>query len=336
MGIRTVVAQWVAGLIAMAVLGATAGCDGASSLPFSQLEPSAQQAACHLIVLCGDSPDQATCLASQQVPPHYYDTLAQDVASGKVRYDGVKARACFDAVNAVSSCHRTGLSVLSVDPDCTSIFTGTVAVGGACFFGEECAPGGACKLTDASCSSSATCCPGTCIAVPPPVAAGGACPAFPGICASRICVVDSIANTETCQTPVGLGASCLGATPCETTLYCDPVSETCKEPVGTGGACNPALTSPPLVSEDCDGVNDRCSATTSVCTPLLAVGSPCDPATSGCVTYAICDATTNTCVERPAVGAVCDPTGAGPSCLGGSCDATTATCTLTPAAGACP
>jgi hypothetical protein len=270
------------------------------------------------------------------VPPHYYDTLNQDIGSGKVVYDGAKARACFDKVNAVSACHRTGATVLDLDPDCTSMLTGTVAVGGTCFFQAECAAGGACKLTDASCASSAQCCPGTCIAVPPPVAAGGACPAFPGICASRICVIDSIGNTATCQTPVGLGASCLGLTPCTSTLYCDPTSGTCREPVGTGGACNPALTSPPSVSEDCDGVNDRCSATTSVCTPLLPIGSPCGSTTNGCVTYATCDATTSTCVERPAVGAACDPTGAGPSCLGGSCDAATATCTLTPVSGACP
>jgi hypothetical protein len=326
-------ARWVGAL----VLGTpfALGCGGSGSLPFSQLEPSAEQAACHLDVLCGDFPDQATCLASRQVTPHYYDTLTQDVASGKVVYDGAKARACFDAVNAVSSCHRTGASVLDLDPNCTGMFSGTVAVGGACF-GQECAAGGTCKLTDPSCVSSGQCCPGTCIAVPPPVAAGGACPAFPGTCASGICVIDSIANTETCQTPVGLGASCLGLIPCGSTLYCDPVSETCQEPAGTGGACNPELTSPPSVSEDCDGVNDRCSAVTSVCTPLLALGSPCDPATNGCVTYATCDATTNTCVERPAVGAACDPTGAGPSCLGGACDATTATCTLTPVSGACP
>jgi hypothetical protein len=333
MGRQTLVAaRWIGALILGAAF--TPGCDGASPIPLSQLATSAEQASCHLSVLCGDYPDQATCLASKQVTPHYYDTLTEEVGSGKVIYDGAKARSCFDAVNAVSACHRTGATVLDLDPNCTGMLSGTVAVGGPCFF-AECASGGTCGLTDASCTSSATCCPGTCIAVPPPVASGGACPALPGICASRICVIDSISNTATCQSPVGLGASCLGLVPCESTLYCDPVSETCREPVGTGGACNPELTTPPSVSEDCDGVNDRCSATTSVCTPLLAIGSPCDPTTNGCVTYATCDATSNTCVERPAVGAACDPTGAGPACLGGVCDATTATCTLTPVGGAC-
>jgi hypothetical protein len=65
-------------------------------------------------------------LASRQVTPHYYDTLNQDIGSGKVVYDGAKARACFDAANAVSACHRTGAYILHLDPNCTSIFTGTV------------------------------------------------------------------------------------------------------------------------------------------------------------------------------------------------------------------
>jgi hypothetical protein len=330
MGRPTLLATWFLGAL---VLGATVGCDGSRSTAFSQFEPSMEQGICRLDVLCGDFPDQATCLASRQVTPHHDDTLSQDVSSGKVLYDGVKARACLDVLNGVSSCHRTGAASYRLDPNCRTIFTGTVAVGGTCFFNEECADGGVCELTDASCASSAQCCPGTCVAVPPPTAAGGACPPFPATCASLICVLDPD-GTATCRTPVGVGASCR-VSPCMNTLYCDPSTWTCKAPVGTGGACNPALTSPPSVSEDCDGVNDRCSAATSVCTPLLPVGSPCDPATNGCVTYATCDPTTSTCVERPTIGAACDPTGSGPACLGGSCDATTATCTLTPVAGAC-
>jgi hypothetical protein len=329
-----VAACWVGALLLGAMVGATSGCDGSSSIPFSQFEPSMEQGLCHLDVLCGEFPDQPTCLAARQVTPHYDDTLGQDVDSGRVLYDGVKARACVDALNAVSSCHRTGPASYQLDPNCNGVFTGTIAVGGTCFFKAECAEGGVCELTDASCASSAQCCPGTCVAVPPPTAAGDPCPQFPAACASGICVLDPD-GTATCRNPVGLGMACGLVSPCMNTLYCDPTSGTCKAPVGTGGACNPALTSPPSVSEDCDGVNDRCSATTSVCTPLLPIGSPCDPATNGCVTFATCDATTSTCVERPAVGAGCDTTGAGPACLGGSCDATTATCTLTPVTGAC-
>ncbi len=315
------------GLIGVLGLAGITACNSTDPLPFAQFESSAQQARCYADVLCGDFPDQATCLASIQVEPHYYDTLGQDIESGKVVYDGGKARACFDKVNGLSSCNRLGPPVIKSDPTCTTIFAGTVAAGGACFFPEECV-GGWCQQTDTSCAPSTQCCSGTCITIPPPVASGSPCPSPPATCASGICVIDPN-GTATCQTPVGLGVSCLGEVPCASGLYCDPATEICKASVGAGGACNPALD-----SEECD-LPENCDTTTSVCTPPLPVGATCDPSTGGCVSYATCDPTTHSCVERPQVGASCDPTGVGPSCLGGSCDATTATCTLEPTSGTC-
>jgi hypothetical protein len=319
--------KFAVGLIGVLGLAGMPACNSTEPLPFAQFESSDQEALCHGHVLCGTFPDQATCLASIQVAPHYYDTLSQDVESGKVVYDGGKARECFDKVNALSSCNRLGFPVIKSDPTCTTIFAGTVAVGGACLFPEECL-GGACQQSDASCASSTQCCPGTCIAVPPPVASGSPCPPPPANCASGICVL-AADGTATCRTPVGLGLLCGVDVPCASGLYCDPATGICKAPVGAGGACNPALD-----SEDCD-VPDTCDTTTSVCTPPLPVGAACDPSTGGCMSYASCDATTDSCVERPQVGAPCDPTGAGPACLGGSCDATSTTCTLEPTAGAC-
>ena len=319
--------RFLVGLIGAMVLAGMIACNGTDPVPFSQFESAYEQARCHADVLCGDFPDQATCLASVQSAPHYDDTLGQDIASGKVVYDGAKARACFDKVNALSSCSPVGPPVIKWDLDCTTIFTGTVADGGACFFPSECA-GGFCELTDTSCAGSAQCCPGTCLAVPPPTASGSPCPSLPAECASRVCVIELNGNA-TCQTPVGLGVSCLGELPCDNGLYCDPVTGVCKAPSGVGGACNPGIG-----SQDCDLPN-KCDATTSVCTPPLPVGAACDPTTGGCIPYATCDATTGTCVERPQVGASCDPTGAGPTCLGGSCDATTTTCAQEPTGGAC-
>ncbi len=307
------------------MLAAMTACDGTDPIPFAQLAASIDQAACRVDVLCGDFPDQATCLTSRQDAPHYYDTLGEDVDAGTVVYDGGKARACVDLLSSLSYCSRIGPSTLSSDPNCTGIFSGTVAAGGACFFRQECAGGGLCEFTDTSCESSAQCCPGTCVAVPPPTASGEPCPQSPATCASDVCVIGP-SGTATCQDTVGLGASCSGDIPCGPRLYCDPVSWICKAPVATGGAC--------FGSQDCGGTNDRCDATTSVCTPLLPVGTACDPTSGGCVTYAACDATTSTCVELPLVGASCDPVN-GPSCLGGTCDATSGTCMLMPTAGAC-
>ena len=314
------------GLLGALVLARVTACSGTDPIPFSQFETSDEQAICHTDVLCGDFPDQASCLASIQVAPHHYDTLGQDIASGRVIYDGDKARACFEKVNA-SSCNRLGFPVIKWDPTCTTIFTGTVAPGGACFFAEECA-GGSCQPTDTSCAGSAQCCAGTCVALPPSVPSGSPCPSLPAVCASRVCVIDP-SGTATCRTPVELGEPCNLETACANGSYCDPGTSICKAPGGSGAACNPALD-----SEDCD-FPYACDAATSVCTPPLPVGAACDPSTGGCIEYASCDATTNTCVERPQVGAACDPTGAGLACLGGTCDQTTATCTLEPTGGAC-
>ena len=315
--------------VALAV-AATEGCDGGGSIPYADFVPSVTAAACHQLVLCGNYPDQATCLASDQQKPHFYDTLGQDIAAGKVSYNGAKASICIQLMNAGSSC--SNLSALNIDAQCGTIFTGNVSVGGTCFFTEECVQDAACEKTDLTCDSFSQCCAGSCLSVPPPSAVGGDCTARAATCVSgTVCDIDSTGLTATCRMTVGPGAACSASAPCAYPLYCDPMSQTCKAPVVTGGACNPILD-----SEDCDNASDRCNAQTSVCTPLLPLGSACDPSTNGCMAYATCDLTTSTCIERPGVGAACDSKGGGPSCLGGSCDATTGTCMLlTPVGGAC-
>jgi|GEM_PF-2435290 len=320
-------------LLVTLALVAVAGCDGGDGpIPFSQFEPSAEQAVCHLFVLCGDFPDQATCLASEQVQPHYYETIAQDISSGKVVYDGARARTCLDAINALSSCNRsTRASIQRLDPTCSDIFTGTVAAGGGCFVSAECAGGGTCAQTQGTCTLNA-CCAGTCLGSTS-VALGGDCSIAGAVCASgTTCTFDSTSSTDTCQQLAGAGAPCANTTytsTCAAPFYCDPTSGTCKTPVATGGPCDPSVG-----SQGCDSPKDQCDTTTSLCTPLPAPGSPCSAIDIACLSYATCDSTTNTCVERPGVGQPCDPTN-GPSCLGGTCDPTSATCMLTPTGGAC-
>ena len=308
------------------LMTAAAGCGSSGSggpIPFSQFEPTSVAAACHLEVLCGRYPDQATCLSSEQTRPHLYDTLGVDIASGKVIYDGSAARTCLDAVNALSICNRSTYSSFSaVDPTCSAIFTGTVAPGGACFFSEECAGQGTCA---SPCYGDA-CCAGTCASTT--VALGDAC-SFVG----AVCVSGTSCSGGTCQVLPGEGAPC-GApnypNDCVSPLYCDSTTSTCKAPVATGGPCRTELG-----SYDCASALDLCDPTTATCKPLGPVGGPChgNSSTIGCVPYATCDQTTDTCVDRPAVGAACDPNT--PDCLGGTCDPTTNICTLTPTAGAC-
>jgi hypothetical protein len=324
------------GLIGAAALAAV-GCgssSGGGSIPFSQFEASYDQASCRLLVLCGEFPDQATCLSSDHYEPHDYATLDQDISTGKVMYDGAKAQACLDAYNAVSSCNRKDVGNIAPNPDCHAVFTGTVAAGGACFASAECAGGGTC-WTGGTCAPQYECCPGTCLAAPPTVALGGDCSSAATVCVwGTVCTVDLTKGGETCQPFVGVGASCvysINESVCASPLYCDSTTGVCNAPVATGGPCDPSRG-----SLDCDIRTDRCDTTTLVCTPPLAVGAPCSNATDNCAAYATCDATTNTCVQRPAVGQACDRTN-GPPCLGDTttCDSTSATCVRMPAGGAC-
>ena len=319
------------GAVALAALPAVVGC-GSDALPFSELRSSVLAASCRYDVRCQNYPDQATCLASLQTQPHFFDTMVADVASGKVIYDGVAARACVDAINSLSSCPRNAFSMLDARTAvCNKVLTGTVAVGGACFFREECLGGGNC-LTTGNCVSSYECCAGTCQTPPVSVPVGGDCSVYdPSVCpAGTSCLTDPTSGKSTCRVPVGAGGSCSSSPSCAAGLYCDvTLTQTCKPQIATGGTCNPSLG-----AQDCSGPQDVCDSTTQTCTPPAAVGSPCGGAQPSCVGYATCDPTSLTCVEVPTVGAACDPT-RGNSCLAGNCDATSATCVLPPSAGAC-
>lgn len=314
----------VAGLLAAGGCGSSNGNDDrGSSIPFPQFEPAALAAICHLDVLCGTFPDQATCLSSEQAQPHLYDTLGVDIASGKVVYDGKSARTCLDAVNALASCSRSTYAALeALDPTCSAIFTGTVAAGSACFFSQECAGHGTCAST---CTGDA-CCAGTCASTP--VAEGQPCSFVGAVCASG-----TRCSGGTCQVVPGLGEPCgppNHPADCVSPLYCDPATSICTAPVATGGPCRVSLS-----SYDCASALDVCDPATSTCKPRGPIGGPCSGSSStiGCVFYGMCDQSTNTCVQRPAVGAACDPNT--PDCLGGACDPTSHVCTLPPTAGAC-
>ncbi len=307
---------------------ADGGSGGGGPIPISQYEPLVLAAGCHNLVLCGSFPDVATCLSSDQVVSHLYDTLAADVVDGKVSYDAVQARACVDEWNSLP-CTRT-MSLKHPNDPCDSVFAGTVAVGGACFFDPECAAGGSCQIDYTNCGLS-QCCPGSCVEIPPPAGAGGDCTSAGATCVTgTTCTPDASGLTATCQPTPGVGQACAASTvACVYPLYCDPTSGTCKAPVDTGEACNPQLK-----GQDCNEEADLCDPTTSVCTRFPGPGRPCDPTFGLCLYDAWCDTTTDTCLARPAVGQPCDDR---VPCLGDDrCDPTSSTCVLLPTAGACP
>src|SRR5687768_5000161 len=78
---------------------AGAGCGGGSGSMVSvdELWSRLVAAICKFEAGCGEMPDLATCLASHQRETSDVATLKADIASGKVGYDGVKARTCIEA-----------------------------------------------------------------------------------------------------------------------------------------------------------------------------------------------------------------------------------------------
>ena len=103
-----------------------------------------EDALCKLDVACGAMPDVATCMASLQVDSTELATLRADIASGKVRFDAVKAGACIDYVRRIYGGACTRSAQAAADPTtgdelCSAFLVGSVAEGGACFSAFECA-----------------------------------------------------------------------------------------------------------------------------------------------------------------------------------------------------
>jgi len=328
---RTTAGRWSAVLVAAALLNAAAcGSDSGGAIAVTDLRAALVPALCHQAVLCGEYPDAETCATNQQEEPHFFASLPQLVAAGRIAYDGQKARRCVDQLNALQSCRRQVVRVPGAFADCQGMLTGQVAAGQPCFFEVECPAGGGCQSTP-NCDSFTTCCASTCLPAPNWVQAGGDCASSSNICASgTVCAVSADGMSATCQPPgVTVGVSC-ASIPCAASLYCDSSTHTCQAPAPEGGGCNPSLN-----DRDCDDPRDHCDST-ATCVPRLPVRAACDPAHNACVSWAKCDATTFTCAPLPHVGESCE-TGTTPlACLGGvRCDADTHTCTLLPVGGSC-
>jgi hypothetical protein len=320
-----------------AIAAVLAGCDSGGGAPakvsFADYQMRFVTAYCKLAVVCAEMPDEATCLQTIQVQPGYVATVQQDIDGGKIKFDGNAAARCLSTIEGLSSCKKGEVAAAGevLDDGCPGLFTGTVAIGGACFFDAECTSG-LCQRTDPGCSVRKQCCGGTCADVPPPIAVGGDCSspmANQSCAAGSSCRQGQSGQPNSCMPRVAMeGAACKDLDGCLYPLFCDVVSATggtgtCKRPAATGETCNPEAL------ESCDDGRDVCDAETLTCIPRVAVGAACTPNT--CVGWAVCLNTS--CVARPGIGGRCDPT-FGAQCLGGSV-CTIASCTLTPAGDAC-
>ena len=321
-------------LISALVFPLVAGCGGGSGAPMGLAEAQSHvvNAICKFEVACSQMPDFATCQASLQMQPGYLATLEADIASGKVHYDGIKARSCVEALERLygGACTQSALAASDTmdDDACDQVIVGTAAAGAACFFAEQCASG-LCQRTDPTCSQSRQCCIGACAAKPAPIPVGGDCSApLP----DQACEIGAVCLSSRCVAQLKVeGAACTATFQCASPLFCDPNTATnagvCRHAAPTGGPCNASVFVP------CDDLRDYCDPVSGTCKQRIGVGGTCDAAQTTCVGFAQCEATS--CVPLLKAGQACSST-SGPDCLGSlQCATDTNTCALVPGDGVC-
>ena len=226
-------------------------------------------------------------LTAQLQATDFCNAAAVAIGAAHVEFDAGAAAACLADV-----AHLACWQNLNASPNCTKVFTGTVAAGGACYptmpmGAQECAPGTVCVASGSDCT-------GTCVAgaiTPRPVAIGKACTG------TSDCVGDE--GTLTCAGPGGPIQSGVG---------------TCQVPADSG-PCN----------SDGDCLTGACAGasgtTRGTCQPPKHVGDACTPTGGDCGTGTTCAAATSTCVVYPSVGQSCaGDDNVANRCLDGICD----------------
>jgi hypothetical protein len=283
---------------------------------------------CGIEVQCDQAPDEATCKASIQTMDKQSETVIADVKAGIIKYDGDKAKACFDAASA-SGCTFTGFHGKDDDP-CATYLTGTVAAGGACFLDLECAGNAVCNATMSGCDVTTTCCPGTCStsSSTAKMPIGGACSGTSDCVSTAYCKGATQTAMGTCSAVVATaGAACDSFDACANPMICNETSSTggtCYTPGAHGGTCDPAFFVPDFA---CSDDRDYCDPATMKCISRVAVGATCSDTI---LCQGLSECVNTKCVANGTAGATCDSTN-GPGCIQGL-DCTNSKCTL-PATG---
>jgi len=257
------------------------------------------------------------------------DNIELGVASGKIKYDGTRAQACFDAVVA------GGCNDGSEPAACTELLDGTVAVGGDCSSNLEC------KGADTYCASNGTC-PGRCAAREN---SGGPCSTNDDCQAGLRC--DRESEPARCFEPAGSGDRCEGATEprCAEGLFCLGAENdsgqsgncrTIEEAFSSSEGESCYFGGSPLCAGNLrcivQGVDTTTGNILTRCGPSVSSGAACKiaipdmcPADEYCAVPR--DAIDGRCTKRPSAGAACAAQGneapsicaRGLACDGGQC-----------------
>jgi len=280
-------------------------------IPVDELRASFHDAWCSYLVRCGELPDLDTCaraLLHQPFPVSRGDVAA--VLVGRARFDAAAAEQCFARI-AAATCDRTdddlrpngdgtdSVFSATANPDvCAGIVRGTVADGGRCSVGAECASRDCYTLLE---DCSMACCIGTCGDTHAPLAPGEPCESNRDTCVDGFCAIPELFGTNRCATRVPQGGTCHAGAwdECEQGLAC--VTST-GFPMMT---CQPL----PTVGQPCPGGLCRDDGTvchsSGVCAAAGLTGDACVN-NLDCSAFYACDRTGH-----------CAPVVAGAACSGG-------------------
>lgn len=307
---------------------AAAACGGGSSVDADDLLTELYDVQCGYAAKCGSFESEAACHASiDATGGGAFQSILAAIDDGTIEYDADKAGDCLDLYRE-QGCEFAGFHNQDLSA-CDAVFTGTVPTGGACMIDEQCAGGGDCERTDASCDPNVACCPGTCVDgdVTQESQEGGPCNDDAHDCAVAFyCAVTSDDAPGTCTKPIaGEGSPCNELDACADPMYCDIFADvpTCVRPPGSGEACDPEG----LLG--CADNRDYCDATMT-CARRGEEGATC-ASDDECMQYAAC--ITGLCVAERGPGGACGGT-TDPGCAG-SLECTNGTCALPPSGPTC-
>lgn len=198
-------------------------------------------------------------------------TLNDSIAAGRVRFDAERMNACLNAhVAPEGSCGMIVTELPWKEACADFAWVGTVAVGGACFFGHDCA-----GAPDNFCAPNQKC-------TAKPTAG------FP--CGSG-CASDFHCVAGICQPKLPSGAPCVSTSQCQKDLFCDSSAvpmPVCAAKAPGGTACT---SSAGCASGTC--VPGQCMGTSFSCFRDADCSSRCADDGSSCTTSAQC--ATGTC-----------------------------------------
>lgn len=226
---------------------------------------------------------------------------ADAVASGRVTFDATAAEKC------VANIATTNCLDDEYDKCMSTVYKGTVAVGGPCYSDIDCV-NGSCNRQHGGCTA------GVCIAW---LALNDDCNSSAGWCGPNLDCDSTSGKCIATTSPGELNKPCGTGSKCQSGLHCDnitnPASPTCQAAKSTGPCVDNSACTP---DRQCSHAN--LTGSTGTCAPYLPYGADCSAYPDTCID-GVCGVD-HKCTNFPTIGQNCVVNGDGLVCVDSWCD----------------